>query len=120
VLQIEPRLIVVFVNGKIIEIDPEGRIEFQKEKCEKRVFNRRDDDAFQSKMVAHFSLTIENIKRARENKLEKYLGIVSWESLNARKNSLTSGPSPKICPKTIQISTLYEEFETFIGKIKMS
>lgn len=53
-------------------------------------------------MVAHFSSTIENIKRARENKLEKYLGIIFWESLNARKNSITSGHSPKICPKAIQ------------------
>ena len=73
------------VNEKIIEIDPEGRIEFQKEKCEKRVFDRRDDEVFWSKMVAHFSLTIENIKRARENKLEKYLRIVFWESLNAKR-----------------------------------
>lgn len=94
-------------------------LNFRRRNVKKRGLDRKDDKVFQSKMVAHFSLTIENIKKAREYKLEKILRHCILGIFKCQKESYV-WTFPKICPKAIRISSLYEEFETFIGKIKIS
>lgn len=83
------------------EIDLEGGIEFQKEKCKERVFDGRDDKVILSKIVAHFSLNFKNIKRTKGNESAKVREGCILGILNATKNS--DGDPFKIDPKSIQI-----------------
>lgn len=75
------------------EIDLEGGIEFQKEKCKERVFDGRDDKVILSKIVAHFSLNFKNIKRTKGNESAKVREGCILGILNATKNSDLEIPS---------------------------